>query len=193
MSQRADIAFSPSVKAAQQARGSRAGYARATERHDWQDALPPALQDFVHARDSFYLGTVNADGQPYIQHRGGPPGFLTVLDARTLGFADYSGNRQYISVGNLTDESRVHLFLMDYPNRRRLKIWGTAEVVEGADLAPDDPRHAWFDQVLAASPGQPVERLFLVQITAWDLNCPKWITPRYTADELLALRGSTAS
>ena len=176
---RSDVAFTPAVKEAQRQRGSREAYAKRMERRDFGEALPPQLVDFVHARDSFYLGTASADGQPYMQHRGGSPGFLRVLNPTTLAFADYSGNRQYISVGNLSENDRVMLFLMDYPNRRRLKIWGRAEGVESprADLAP----------ALQASMGERIERVIRIRITAWDLNCPQHITPRYTTAQWEAL------
>ena len=130
--------------------------------------LTPELQDFVVSRDSFYLATASLDGRPYAQHRGGPRGFLRVLDPSTLRFDDYSGNRQYISVGNLSENPRVMLFLMDYGNRRRLKIWGGAEVVEGS-----------------SEPG--VERTITVRIEAWDLNCPKHIRPRQPPPPALRL------
>ena len=128
-----DIAFSPSVKAVQARLGSREAYARADIAGGWNDRVTPELAAFVAARDSFYLASVNAEGQPYIQHRGGPPGFLRVLDDKTLGIADYRGNRQFITLGNLEDNDRIAIFLMDYPNRQRIKIWGRGRVVE------DDP------------------------------------------------------
>ena len=171
-----DIAFTPAVKAAQEARGSRAGYARVEKRGDWNDRITPELAAFLAERDSFYLGTATAEGQPYIQHRGGPPGFLKVLDDRTLGMADYSGNRQYISVGNLSGNDKAYLFVMDYPNRRRVKIWGTAEFVE------DDPE--LLERVVDPDyPGRP-ERVLLFHLAAWDVNCPQHIRPRYTKEEI---------
>jgi len=179
---RSDIAFSPAVKEAQRLRGSRAAYARRLRSRDWGQDLPAELQDFVRARDSVYLATASAAGWPYLQHRGGTPGFVVVLDPRTLAFADYAGNRQYISVGNLSENARVMLFAMDYPNRRRLKLWGTAEVVEWGDGVPPD----WALPVLAASAGARVERVVRVHLEAWDLNCPQHITPRYSARELAA-------
>jgi len=130
-----DIAFTPAVKARQEALGSRAGYEKAMSRRDWSDRITPELARFLSQRDSFYLASVNGEGQPYIQHRGGPPGFLRVLDAGTLAFADFAGNRQYLSAGNLSENPRALLFLMDYPNRARIKVWGRAEVVE------DDPAY----------------------------------------------------
>ena len=128
-----DIAFSESVKKRQEELGSRATYQKMAERRDWQQSIKPQLLDFISQRDSFYMASVNADGHPYVQHRGGPKGFLKVLDDETLAFADYSGNRQYISTGNFDDNNRVHLFLMDYPNRMRIKIWGEAEVLDKND------------------------------------------------------------
>jgi uncharacterized protein len=177
---RSDVAFSPSVKAAQAARGSRSAYARRLAQQDWQVDLPPELIAFVEARDSAYLATASADGQPYVQHRGGPPGFLHVLDPRTLAFADFSGNRQYISVGNLSENDRVMMFLMDYPARRRLKLWGRAAAVEWQPGAPP----AELQPVLAAAGPARVERVLKLHLTAWDLNCPQHITPRYSASDL---------
>ena len=173
---RSDIGFSPAVKAAQEVRGSRAGYERAMARHDWDDQVTLALEAFIAERDSFYLGTASADGQPYIQHRGGPKGFLKVLDAHRLAFADYRGNRQYISVGNLGENDKAFIFLMDYPNRRRVKIWGRAQYVEGQSEMLERVADPEYD----AKP----ERAVVFHITAWDSNCPQHITPRYTIEEL---------
>jgi predicted pyridoxine 5'-phosphate oxidase superfamily flavin-nucleotide-binding protein len=151
-------------------------------RHDWDEQVTPALRAFIAERDSFYLGTASKDGQPYIQHRGGPKGFLKVLDAHRLAFADYRGNRQYISVGNLSENDKAFIFLMDYPNRRRVKIWGRAEYVEGDDSVLG----AVVDSDYEALP----ERAIVFHIEAWDSNCPQHITPRFTVDELSA-RGLT--
>ena len=142
MTPSSDIAFSPSVKAVQQRRGSRAGYAKMEGKGSFATSIDASLAEFIAKQRSFYLATVNADGQPYIQHRGGPAGFLRVLDDKTLGFADFSGNRQYISTGNLADNAKATLFLMDYANRMRVKIWGSARAVENdpaltATLFPD--------------------------------------------------------
>ena len=126
-----DVAFTPAVKAIQQRKGSRQSYARMEQDGGWQTTVTPDLAEFLADLDSFYLGTATADGQPYIQHRGGPPGFLKVLDDRTLAFADFGGNRQYVTLGNLSENPRAFIFLMDYANRRRVKVWGTARVVEG--------------------------------------------------------------
>ncbi len=126
-----DVAFTPAVKAEQARRGSRAAYARMEEGEGWETRVTPELEDFLAERDSLYLGTASAAGQPYIQHRGGPPGFVRVVDEHTLGIADYAGNRQYISLGNLGENDRAFLFFMDYAHRRRIKVWGRARVVEG--------------------------------------------------------------
>lgn len=184
-SYRSDIAFSPAVKAAQETRGSRAGYEKAMARHDWDDRVTPVLEAFLAERDSFYLGTAAADGQPYIQHRGGPKGFLKVLDEQRLAFADYRGNRQYISVGNLNENDKAFIFLMDYPNRQRIKIWGRAEYVEGDSEI--------LARVVDPDYDARLERAIVFHIEAWDSNCPQHITPRYTVDELKGLRGLAGS
>src|SRR5436190_14740223 len=124
-----DIAFTASVKAQQTRMGSRRAYSHMEDSQGWPTTITPELEQFITARNSFYLATANAAGQPYIQHRGGPPGFLKVLDESTLGFADFSGNRQYITTGNLSENPRAFLFLMDYVRLRRIKLWGTGRVV----------------------------------------------------------------
>lgn len=171
-----DIAFTPSVKAVQERLGSRGTYARVEERGGWADTVSDDLAAFIAERDSFYLATATADGQPYIQHRGGPKGFLKVLDGHTLAFADFSGNRQYVSMGNLAENDKAYIFLMDYPNRRRVKIWGRAEVVE------DDPE--LMSRLADPSYKGLPERVFLFHVTAWDINCPQHIQPRFTAEEV---------
>lgn len=168
-----DIAFTPAVKAIQSRKGSRHGYARMEQGGSWESTLTPELQEFIALQTSFYMATANADGQPYIQHRGGPPGFLRVLDEHTLAFVDYSGNKQYISQGNLSENPKAHLFLMDYAHRQRVKIWGEATVVEGdkelmARLMPADYQ---------AKP----EQLIVFTVTAWDANCPQHIPVRFDA------------
>ena len=171
-----DIAFTDHVKAEQERRGSREMYAGMTAR-----PAPTGLGEreaaFIAMRDSFYMATVSADGWPYIQHRGGPRGFLKVLSDHRIGFADYRGNRQYVSVGNLQTEQRVSLFLMDYPKRARLKMLGRARVQE----ADADPKLA---AELAIDGQGNVERLFTIEIDAVDWNCPQFITPRFTEAEL---------
>ncbi|UTW50502.1 pyridoxamine 5'-phosphate oxidase family protein [bacterium SCSIO 12827] len=168
-----NVAFTETVKAIQERKGSRKGYARMEDKGGWADRVTDDLAAFIAARDSFYMATATADGQPYIQHRGGKTGFLKVLDDKTLAFADFAGNRQYLTQGNLEDNPKAFLFLMDYPNRRRIKIWGTAHVVE------DDPdliaRLADADY----TEGRP-ERAVVFEIAAWDVNCPQHITPRFT-------------
>ncbi|WP_428264848.1 pyridoxamine 5'-phosphate oxidase family protein [Haliangium sp.] len=181
-SHRSDVGFTAAVKAAQRARGSRDGYERAMRRRDWSGAVTPELAAFIAERDSFYLGTASAAGQPYIQHRGGPRGFLKVLDERRLAFADYRGNRQYISLGNLSENPRAFLFLMDYPDRRRIKVWGRAEFVEG------DP--ALLDRVADPDYAATPERVLVFHVDAWDENCSQHITPRYPVEELSAMVAS---
>ena len=171
-----DVAFTPSVKLLQEEKGSRRGYSKMEEKGGWQETITEDLAQFIGQRDSFYLGTASADGQPYIQHRGGKPGFLKVLDEKTLAFADFRGNRQYITAGNLSENDKAYLFLMDYPNRRRIKIWGRARVVA------DDPE---LMARLADSDYEGVpEQAVVFEITAWDVNCPQHITPRYSEAEV---------
>lgn len=171
-----DVAFTPSVKRAQERKGSRKAYANMEAKGGWQATITDDLAQFVDRRDSFYLGTASADGQPYIQHRGGKPGFLKVLDERTLAFADFRGNRQYITTGNLAENDKAYIFLMDYPNRRRIKIWGRARVIDDdveilARLADPDYK------------GVP-EQAVVFEVVGWDVNCPQHITPRFTEREV---------
>ncbi len=173
-----DIAFTPSVKAVQSRKGSRRAYRRMEERGSWQTRITPDLAGFVERQTSIFLATANAEGQPYIQHRGGPPGFLRVLDDQTLGFADFVGNKQYITQGNLADNPKAHLFLIDYAQRQRIKIWGEAHVVEGdaellAKLMPEGYK-ARPDQVI------------LFTVSAWDANCPQHIPQRFEAADVAA-------
>jgi predicted pyridoxine 5'-phosphate oxidase superfamily flavin-nucleotide-binding protein len=171
-----DVAFTPAVKRIQELKGSRKGYSKMEAKGGWRDVITEDLGRFIAERDSFYLGSASADGQPYIQHRGGPPGFLKVLDENTLGFADYRGNRQYISTGNLSENEKAFIFLMDYTNRHRIKIWGRARVVD------DDP--ALFARLDDPEYGAKLEQAIIFEVTAWDLNCPQHITPRYTVEAL---------
>ncbi len=173
-----EIAFTNHVKAEQDAQGSREMYAGMTARPA-PDGFGEREAAFISMRDSFYMATVSEDGWPYIQHRGGPRGFLRVLSPTQLGFADYRGNRQYVSVGNLQTERRVSLFLMDYPNRARLKLLGKARV-QAAEDAPG------LAAELAIDGQGRVERLFTLDIDAFDWNCPQFITPRFTEEELAA-------
>jgi predicted pyridoxine 5'-phosphate oxidase superfamily flavin-nucleotide-binding protein len=173
-----EIAFTESVKAAQTEHGSRELGRRLASGAADDEHLSLAEIVFLGERDSFYLATVNEDGWPYIQFRGGPKGFLKVLDTSTLGYADYRGNRQYVSVGNLRADDRVALFFMDYPNRRRLKMFARAEVLDAG--ARPELRARLVDPAYPAR----IERLVLFHVVAFDWNCPQHITPRYTAEEL---------
>jgi hypothetical protein len=162
-----DLAFTPSVKAIQTSRGSRAGYAKLEARGGFASAITRELAAFIALRDSFYLATASASGRPYIQHRGGPPGFLKVLGERTLAFADFRGNRQYITLGNLAENDQAFLFLMDYAQRRRIKLWGRARAVEG------DP--ALFDRLSDPAYDARPEQAIVFDLEAWDVNCPQHI------------------
>ncbi len=171
-----DIAFTPTVKAIQTKYGSRSAYSKLEAGRGWQTKVTPELESFLADLDMFYLGTANAEGQPYIQYRGGPPGFLKVVDEKTLGFADFGGNRQYITLGNLTENQKAFVFLMDYAHSRRIKLWGTLRVVE------DDP--ALLDQLRDSSYPGKVERAILFTIQAWDVNCPQHIHKRFSQRQI---------
>jgi hypothetical protein len=173
-----DVAFTPTVKAIQARKGSRDGYASMERRGGWRTTITPDLAAFISEQVSVFLATVNADGQPYIQHRGGPPGFLHVLDEKTIAFADFSGNRQYITSGNLADNPKAHLFLIDYMNRRRVKIWGEAKVVEGdAEL---------LTRLMPQGYRARGEQVILFTVTAWDSNCNQHIPQRFEAADVAA-------
>ncbi len=171
-----DIAFTPAVKALQAEHGSRDAYARMERENGWHQTVTPELEAFIAERDSFYLGTANAEGQPYIQHRGGPYGFLKVIDDQTLAFADFRGNKQYITAGTLSENDKAFIFLMDYADRRRIKIWGRARVVEND---PELVKHL----VDPNYKGHP-ERAIVFRIEAWDANCPQHIPQRYTEEQV---------
>ena len=173
-----DIAFTPTVKAFQTKRGSRENYARMEEGGSWDDTITEDLAAFIAEQRSVFLATASADGQPYIQHRGGPPGFLRVLDDKTIGFVDFAGNRQYISTGNLADNPKAYLFLIDYARRRRIKIWGTARVVE----ATDELLKKLMPEGYKARP----EQVMLFTVAAWDTNCPQHIPQRFEAADVKA-------
>ncbi len=173
-----DVAFTPAVKAIQARKGSRHGYARMEQSGGWQATISDELADFIAAQTSVFLTTVNAEGQPYIQHRGGPAGFLKVLDAHTIAFVDFAGNRQYISSGNLSENPKAHLFLMDYAHRQRIKIWGEARVVEGDD--------ALIARLMPEGYAARPEQVILFTVTAWDSNCPQHIPVRYEAADVAA-------
>jgi hypothetical protein len=173
-----DIAFTPTVKAIQQRKGSRQSYARMEEAGSWETQFSDEIVAFIEAQTSVFLATANALGQPYIQHRGGPPGFLRVLDDRTLGFVDFVGNRQYITLGNLAENPKAHLFLIDYVHRRRVKIWGEARVVEG-----DDELTA---RLMPPSYRARASQVILFTLVAWDANCPQHIPQRLDAADVKA-------
>jgi len=171
-----DVAFTPTVKAIQERKGSRDTYANIEREGSWETRIVPQLAQFIQAQRSVFLGTASAGGQPYIQHRGGPPGFLHVLDEHTIGFADFRGNRQYITLGNLSENPKAILFLIDYPARRRVKIWGQARVVEGdAELS---------ERLMPKSYRARPEQVILFSVHAWDVNCQQHIPVRYEAADV---------
>jgi predicted pyridoxine 5'-phosphate oxidase superfamily flavin-nucleotide-binding protein len=174
-----ELAFTPLVKAHQKQHNSRAQYQRMEQSGPPGDALGRDEQYFISLRDSFYMASVSETGWPYVQHRGGPKGFVHVIDPKLIAFADLRGNKQYISVGNLEHDARVALFFMDYPNQARLKILGRVEVHENDAAAP-----ALFESLRTAEPHAVIERAILIHVEAFDWNCPQHITPRYTLEEL---------
>jgi len=179
-----DLLFTEAVRDAQEHYGTRAHNERRHAHAAANDALGPEESTFIEARDSFYMATVSESGWPYLQHRGGPAGFLRVLGARLLAFADFRGNLQYVSVGNLAHDQRAALLLMDYPQKRRLKILGHARSVDVRELEPEALQRV-------ALPGYParIERVMRIELEAFEWNCPQHITPRFTADEWLAASG----
>ena len=180
-----DVAFTPAVKAIQTRKGSRDGYAHVEARGGWRTEIDEHLAAFLAEANSMYLATASADGQPYIQHRGGPKGFVKILDKTTLAFADYSGNRQFITQGNLSENPKAHIFLMDYAHRRRVKIWGEARVID------DDP--ALLQSLMPQGYKARPEQVILFKISAWDTNCPQHIPQKFDAADVataLAARGA---
>jgi predicted pyridoxine 5'-phosphate oxidase superfamily flavin-nucleotide-binding protein len=173
-----DVAFTPAVKAIQQAKGSRDAYAEVEERGGWRTEIDEKLAGFLTEANSLYFATATADGQPYIQHRGGPKGFVKILDKNTLAFADYSGNRQYITQGNLTENPKAYIFVMDYAHRRRVKLWGEARVVE------DDP--ALLKSLMPRGYKARPEQVILFRISAWDTNCAQHIPQKFDAADVAA-------
>ena len=173
-----DIAFTPTVKAIQARKGSRDAYAKQEARGGWRTEIDENLAAFLADTNSFYLATATADGQPYIQHRGGPKGFVKILDKNTIAFADYAGNRQYITQGNLSENPRAYIFVMDYAHRRRVKIWGEARVVE------DDP--ALTQSLMPKGYRARPEQVIVFKITAWDTNCPQHIPQKFDAADVAA-------
>lgn len=182
MSYSSDIAFTSTVKAIQARKGSREQYARVEERGGWRTTITPDLTQFISEQISVFLATATADGQPYIQHRGGPPGFLRVLDDKTIAFADFKGNRQYITQGNLADNPKAYLFLIDYAHRRRVKIWGTAHIIEGSD--------ALIAKLMPENYKARPEQVLLFTVSAWDTNCPQHIPQRFEAADVAAALAS---
>jgi predicted pyridoxine 5'-phosphate oxidase superfamily flavin-nucleotide-binding protein len=168
-----DVAFTPTVKAIQSRKGSRHGYARMEQGGSWESSISSELREFIAQQASFYMATVNAEGQPYIQHRGGPAGFLHVVDEHTLAFVDYAGNKQYISQGNLSENPKAQLFLMDYAHRQRIKIWGEAKVIE-SDVA-------LVEKLMPLGYQAKPEQVIVFTVTAWDANCPQHIPVRFDA------------
>ncbi len=180
-----DVAFTPAVKAIQARKGSRDAYAHVEESGGWRTEIDEKLAGFLSETNSFYLATATADGQPYIQHRGGPKGFVKIIDKNTIAFADFSGNRQYVTQGNLTENPKAYIFVMDYAHRRRVKIWGEARVVD------DDPAltAAMMPKGYKARP----EQVIMFRISAWDTNCPQHIPQKFDAGDVaqaLATRDS---
>jgi len=172
-----DVAFTPTVKSIQARKGSRATYAR-VEQNGWRTEIDDQLAAVLADSNSIYLATASGDGQPYIQHRGGPKGFIKVVDSQTLAFADFAGNRQYITQGNLAENPKAYIFVMDYAHRRRVKIWGEARIVE------DDP--ALMQSLTPRGYKARPEQVILFKVSAWDTNCPQHIPQKFDAADVAA-------
>jgi uncharacterized protein len=177
-----DVAFTPAVKEIQTRKGSRRSYAHVEENGGWRTEINEDLAAFLAQTNSFYFATANAEGQPYIQHRGGPKGFIKILDKTTLAFADYAGNRQYITQGNLSENPKAHIFVMDYAHRHRVKIWGEARVVD------DDP--ALMKSLMPQGYKARPEQVILFKVVAWDLNCPQHIPQKFDSADVAAALAS---
>jgi predicted pyridoxine 5'-phosphate oxidase superfamily flavin-nucleotide-binding protein len=177
-----DVAFTPAVKEIQTRKGSRNMYADVEENGGWRTEINEDLAAFLANTNSFYFATANADGQPYIQHRGGPKGFIKILDKTTLAFADYAGNRQYITQGNLSENPKAHLFVMDYAYRHRVKIWGEARVID------DDP--ALMKSLMPQGYKARPEQVILFKVVAWDLNCTQHIPQKFDSADVAAALAS---
>ena len=171
-----DVAFTPAVKQIQARKGSRETYARAESKGMMQRDITEDLVQFIFRQRSVFLASVSSDGAPYIQHRGGPPGFIRILGPTTLGFADLKGNRQYISQGNFSENPKAHLFLIDYMHRRRVKFWGNVKVIE------DDP--GLMAQLMPENYKGHPEQVIIFEISAWDINCPQHIPQRFEAEDV---------
>jgi uncharacterized protein len=180
-----DVAFTPAVKAIQTRKGSRAGYAEVEQNGGWRTEIDERLAAFLANTNSFYMATATADGQPYIQHRGGPKGFIKVLDKHTIAFADYSGNRQFLTQGNLSENNKAHIFIMDYAHRRRVKIWGEARVIE------DDP--ALTQSLMPKGYRARPEQVIVFKISAWDTNCPQHIPQKFDAADVAQAMSEAAA
>lgn len=176
-----DIAFTPAVKAIQTARGSRKAYSSMEERGGFRTTITDDLVEFLVGIDTAYLATTNSEGQPYAQHRGGPKGFIRVIGDTTIGFADYTGNRQYVTAGNLSENDKAFLFLMDYAHRRRIKLWGHARVVR------DDPE--LLTKLMPHDYRAKPEQVILFDVAAWDINCPQHIPQKFDAEDVAAALG----
>jgi predicted pyridoxine 5'-phosphate oxidase superfamily flavin-nucleotide-binding protein len=177
-----DVAFTPAVKAIQARKGSREAYAHVEQHGGWRTEVDDNLTAFLAEANSLFFATASADGQPYIQHRGGPKGFVRVLDKQTLAFADYSGNQQFITQGNLSENPKAHIFVMDFAHRRRVKIWGEARIVE------DDP--ALLASLMPAGYKARPQQVILFKIAAWDTNCPQHIPQKFDAADVAAALAS---
>jgi predicted pyridoxine 5'-phosphate oxidase superfamily flavin-nucleotide-binding protein len=173
-----DVAFTPAVKTIQARKGSRDSYADVEQNGGWRTEIDDKLAGFLANTNSFYLATATVDGQPYIQHRGGPKGFVKILDKSTIAFADYAGNRQYLTQGNLSENPKAHIFIMDYAHRRRVKIWGEARIVD------DDP--ALLQSLMPKGYRARPEQVAIFKITAWDTNCPQHIPQKFDAADVAA-------
>jgi predicted pyridoxine 5'-phosphate oxidase superfamily flavin-nucleotide-binding protein len=177
-----DVAFTPAVKAIQVRKGSREAYAEVEQRGGWRTEIDEDLAAFLAEANSAYFATASAGGQPYIQHRGGPKGFIRVFDKNTLAFADYRGNRQYITRGNLSENARAYIFVMDYVHRRRVKLWGEAHVVDDDD--------ALLQSLMPKGYRARPEQAILFRISAWDTNCPQHIPQKFDAADVAAALAS---
>jgi uncharacterized protein len=180
-----DVAFTPAVKAIQARKGSRESFAKVEANGGWRTEIDDNLAGFLGHVDSFYLATATADGQPYIQHRGGPKGFVKVLDKTTIAFADYAGNRQYLTQGNLSENVKAHIFIMDYAHRRRVKIWGEARVID------DDP--ALLKSLMPKAYRARPEQVILFKIAAWDTNCHQHIPQKFDAADVAQAMSEAAA
>ena len=180
-----DVAFTPAVKEIQTRKGSRRAYAHVEQNGGWRTEVDENLAAFLADTNSLYFATASADGQPYIQHRGGPKGFIKVLDKTTIAFADYSGNRQFLTQGNLSENNKAHIFIMDYAHRRRVKIWGEARVIE------DDP--ALTQSLMPKGYRARPEQVIVFKISAWDTNCPQHIPQKFDAADVAQAMSEAAA